>query len=66
MCLLLLQMLLLMVGKKGRREERKVMKGNTCDRLGKYITIWLCVILMWIIIYIDMNCSIKKAKKMKE
>ena len=61
MCLLLLQMLLLMVGKKWRREERKVMKGNTCDRLGKYITIWL----MWIIIYIDMNCPIKKAKKME-
>ena len=46
---------------KLRREERKVMKGNTCDRLGKYVTIWL----MWIIIYIDMNCSIKKAKKME-
>lgn len=27
-------------GWEERKERGKVMKGNTCDRLGKYITIW--------------------------
>ena len=54
-----------MVEKKGRSEERKVRKGKICDRLGKHITIWYCLILMWIIIYIsiDMNCLINKTKR---